>query len=120
MRSNRETEPIERYPIRMVCDWIDNRPDITKEHCVRMRERHFERASKSGEERGAVDGKSVQNPVQHPAAASRMASQETHKPSGLRAIMAVFPEGLAENQYPLGELSQLLESLFPETTYELA
>ena len=34
--------------------------------------------------------------------------------------MAVFPEGLAENQYPLGELSQLLESLFPETTYELA
>jgi len=72
LRSTRETELAEQWPIHVVCAWLGNSQAVAAKHYLQVTDEHFERAAVANP---------VQNPVQNPAATSRTASQgsnETH------------------------------------------
>ena len=62
LRSSRETELAETYPVQVVCAWIGNSPQVAAKHYLQVTEDHF--------------AKAVQNPGQHTAVPARRDSQE--------------------------------------------
>ncbi len=46
LRSTRETEPAEAYPIHVVCAWIGNSEAVATKHYLQVTDEHFERAQK--------------------------------------------------------------------------
>jgi integrase len=62
LRSTRETELVQEFPIHVVCRWIGNSTQIANKHYLQVTEEHFAEAS-----RKAVQNP-VQNPVQYPSA----------------------------------------------------
>ena len=77
LRSTRETELAESFPMHVVCTWIGNSEAVARKHYLQVTDEHFARAAKSGAESGAV---AVQNPVQPPSANLRRDKQETTQP----------------------------------------
>jgi hypothetical protein len=61
LRSTRETELADQFPIQVVCDWTENTEAIASKHYLQVTEDHF--------------AKVVQNPVQQPAVLPRTGSQ---------------------------------------------
>ena len=54
LRSTRETELAELYPVQVVCQWIGNSPQVAARHYLQVTEDHFARAT------GAALQKAVQ------------------------------------------------------------
>ena len=46
MRSSRQTELSERFPLHTVCSWLGNSPAIASRHYLQVRDAHFEEALK--------------------------------------------------------------------------
>jgi len=57
LRSTRETELAEQYPMHVICSWIGNTQAVAIEHYLQVTDEHFEQAAEA-----------VQNPVQQAAA----------------------------------------------------
>src|SRR5262249_45322186 len=70
LRASRETELSERFPLKVVTDWLGNSPRVAHDHYLSTTEEHFRRAAESG---AAV----VQNRVQQGAAPDRTVPQES-------------------------------------------
>lgn len=68
LRSTRETELAEEYPMHVVCEWIGNTQPVAMENYLQVTDDHFRKAAGSS-------GKALQNPVQHVAASSSTFSQ---------------------------------------------
>ena len=62
LRSSRETELTEQFPLHVVCSWIGNSKVVAQKHYLQVTDEHFSKA--------------VQNPVQQNAESSRDDSQE--------------------------------------------
>src|SRR5207248_10138793 len=56
LRSTRQTELAERYPIHVVCAWLGNSRAVAQEHYLQVTDAHFALA--------AADAPSAQNPAQ--------------------------------------------------------
>ena len=52
LRSSRETELTEEYPIQVACAWIGNSEAVAKKHYLQVTEEHFQRAIASGRQSG--------------------------------------------------------------------
>ena len=63
LRSTRETELADDFPIQVVCDWIGNTEAVAAKHYLQVTEDHFT--------------KSLQNALQHPAVLPRTGPQAT-------------------------------------------
>ena len=74
LRSSRETELAERWPLHVVCAWIGNSQPVAAKHYLQVTDEHFERAAAAEAAPEPVQNP-VQNPVQQPAAECRIASQ---------------------------------------------
>ena len=61
LRSTRETELADQFPIQVVCDWIGNTEAVAAKHYLQVTEDHFTKA--------------LQNALQHPAVLPRTGSQ---------------------------------------------
>jgi hypothetical protein len=61
LRSTRETELAESFPIHVVCEWIGNSQAVAAKHYLQVTDEHF--------------GKAVQNPVQQTAELARKAQK---------------------------------------------
>ena len=48
LRSTRETELADQFPIQVVCDWIGNTEAIASKHYLQVTEDHFARAVEQG------------------------------------------------------------------------
>ena len=72
LRSTRETELTQQFPIHVVCKWIGNSQLIAAKHYLQVTEEHF--------------AKAVQNPVQYPAVLGRTASQPEERQFALPPI----------------------------------
>ena len=74
MRSSRETELVETYPVHVVTAWLGNTASVAAKHYLQTTEEHFEKA--------------VQNPVQQVSAILRnaplVAPHDVKKPSKTR------------------------------------
>ncbi|MHC4637376.1 MAG: tyrosine-type recombinase/integrase [Planctomycetota bacterium] len=44
LRSSRETELVEDFPVHVVTEWLGNSPDIARKHYLQTHEEHFQRA----------------------------------------------------------------------------
>jgi integrase len=62
LRSTRETELAEEFPMHVVCAWIGNSQPIAAKHNLQVTCEHFERASSPETD----ESKALQNPVQQP------------------------------------------------------
>ena len=65
LRSSRETELLEAYPVPVVAQWMGHDPKVSLKHYAQITDEHFERASQSGAKSGALV---AQNPAQQPHA----------------------------------------------------
>jgi integrase len=72
LRSSRETELVEVYPLHVVCEWIGNSARVAEAHYLQVTEDHYRRAAKSG---AVSSSPALQNPVQQPPAPDRTMSQ---------------------------------------------
>ena len=68
LRSTRETELAESFPIHVVCAWIGNTQAVAQKHYLQVTDAHFEKASAA-----------LQNPVQQSAESPRGESQEQQR-----------------------------------------
>ena len=93
MRSTRETELAEEYPIQVVCQWMGNTPSVALMHYLQVRGDHFDRATK----------KATQNPTQKATGSHRNGlksetceikneHEKTPVGRGFQAVSAVFRE----------------------------
>lgn len=62
LRSTRETELAETFPLHVVCSWIGNTQSVVAKHYLQVTDEHFKKA--------------LQNPVQYDAAKRCNAPQE--------------------------------------------
>ena len=85
LRSTRETELAESFPIHVVCKWIGNSQAVAKEHYLQVTDVHFEAACSA-----------LHNPVQFGAETVRSESHGVQKPSRNAPCIAnsVTPTGL--------------------------
>ena len=44
LRSSRETELVEDFPVHVVTEWLGNSPDVARKHYLQTHEGHFQRA----------------------------------------------------------------------------
>ncbi len=55
LRASRETELAEKFPLRVVTDWLGNSPRVAHDHYLSTTEEHFQRAAKSGAARNRAE-----------------------------------------------------------------
>lgn len=72
MRSTRQTELVERFPVHVVCAWLGNTIDVAATHYLKTTEQHFDEASKVVRQQTEVAQKAAQ-PV---TARGRLGQQE--------------------------------------------
>jgi hypothetical protein len=79
LRSTRETELAEVYPLHVVCAWIGNTPKVAKDNYLQVTDDHF--------------AKAAQNPAQHlhesPAQNRKGKSQLLKKPLQCRGLRGI-------------------------------
>ena len=68
LRSTRETELAEEFPLHVVCQWIGNSTPVAARHYLQVTCDHFERAA-------SVPATALQNPVQQPLECTGNAAQ---------------------------------------------
>ncbi len=93
LRSTRETELMNDFPIQVVCEWIGNSQPVAAKHYLQVTEEHFEQA--------------VQKAVQHGSEVDRIASQvETlaHRKSPEKQGFATVCDNLQHSQAPPARL----------------
>ena len=104
LRSTRETELAESYPIHVVCAWIGNSQTVAAKHYLQVRDEDFDRASRGGAQSGALRPENAaQNQAQPTSADSRQPSHETHKARpqpGLCLAAAEHGEAWQDSQVP--------------------
>ena len=78
LRSTRETELAETYPIHVVCAWLGNSEKVAKKHYLQVLDQHFQQASTE------PDGKAAHFPAHHTATQGTTGAQSedaNHKKS---------------------------------------
>ena len=74
LRSTRETELAEQFPLHVVCRWIGNSQPVAAKHYLQVTDEYFPRAVRGDAESDAGNGqsdvKARQNPTLHSAAAN--------------------------------------------------
>jgi hypothetical protein len=88
LRSTRETELAETFPIHVVCAWIGTSEAVAKKHYLQVTDEHF-----------AAESQSLQNPVQQPAAGVRKMTKQG-QPSIVSPSIATSCMTVLSIQYP--------------------
>ena len=78
LRSTRQTELAEEYPMHVVCAWIGNSQAVAMEHYLQITDEHFEQAA------GALH-----NPVQHSTARTCKAMNQEHGDNEEEPVISV-------------------------------
>ena len=92
LRSTRETELAETFPIHVVCKWIGNSEPVAKTHYLQTTDEHFERAVRDSRPK-----KATQNPTQKlhetPRSEKNNFPQESTEDDDESGLIASFPDG---------------------------
>jgi len=78
LRSSRETELVEQFPLHVVTAWLGNSPDVAKRHYLQVTDEHFRRATAPADQ---PDHKALQNALQYGAESGRTDSQSIRRDS---------------------------------------
>ena len=77
LRSTRETELSEQFPMHVVCAWIGNSQSVAAKHYLQVTREHFDRA--------VAEGEALQNPVQQSHETTRNVPKVVNSDSGEQA-----------------------------------
>lgn len=106
LRSTRETELAESYPIHVVCKWIGNSQLIAAKHYLQITDDHFAQAV-GAESEADSDAGALQNALQHSAAPARTPSHRkpgrSSKSTGCKALRDGAKECESANGTALGD-----------------
>ena len=86
LRSTRQTELAESYPMHVVCAWIGNSAAVTAKHYLQLTDEHFQQALR-GPERAA------QNPAQQASESARKAMQQKTTNPGFAGVCETLRTG---------------------------
>lgn len=109
LRSTRETELTENYPIHVVCSWIGNTAAVAAKHYLQVTDADFDHAVKAtsqvgGAQSGAQAGEDAARKQAQPTPVDPCQSpQETHKAlenQGLCLVLADVGQGWQNSQAP--------------------
>ena len=95
LRSTRETELAETFPIKVVCEWIGNSEAVAKKHYLQVTEAHFQKAVQNPVQSVAVSHSQTQQPKQGIptfTASDRVLLQCTSKHIPLRGVEPRFSD----------------------------
>jgi hypothetical protein len=81
LRSTRETELCESFPVHVVTKWLGNSPAVAARHYLQVTEEHYRKAAQ----------KAAQNPAQQPSAEGRTGEQTKNPGLAEPAISGAFP-----------------------------
>ena len=79
LRSSRETELLDEFPLHVVAKWMGHSVEIAAKHYAQITDEHFERA-RTGTHGGSSE-KALQNALQHSAESGSTASQADEAPT---------------------------------------
>ena len=103
LRSSRETELANAFPLHVVTEWLGNTPSIAMKHYLTTTDDHFQRAiadSFSGATVGAVNGQVVQLSVLSASADGCPQLTQATTGSEVAPKSLIFPTILDVPQYP--------------------
>ena len=107
MRSTRQTELAEKYPIHVVCAWLGNSREVAMEHYLQVTDTHYDDAAgvtaPTPEPAKEADEKAAQNPAQYAAASDReeMQTADAQTPAPLKLQGDTASDGyLPDDKYP--------------------
>lgn len=104
LRSSRETELVETFPVHVAAAWLGNTEAVANKHYLQVTDDHFAKAVKGGAESGAVDAKSgaqaAHFPTQQPAASSRVDTKKPLTESGVTRSSASDCEAVRYRKAP--------------------
>jgi hypothetical protein len=94
LRSTRETELTDTFPLHVVTAWIGNSQLVARKHYLQVTDEHFARAAQNPAQ---VRGK-ARNPTQHQAACASTGQSEnrTEGPENAESLISVGAGGLSE------------------------
>ncbi|MFO0795922.1 MAG: tyrosine-type recombinase/integrase [Gemmataceae bacterium] len=92
LRSSRETELLEEFPVHVVAQWMGHDAKVSLKHYAQTTEDHFDRATR-GAESGA---QAAQNPAQQATAGTRSVEKEWPKNAAGEAFSASPGESLRD------------------------
>jgi len=94
LRSSRETELVEDFPVHVVTEWLGNSPDVARKHYLQTHEGHFQRAvEKRWPNSGTESGLNT-------AAEPCIDSQEQNKGTDLTPCFATACNNMRGNTIP--------------------
>lgn len=84
LRSSRETDLADEYPMHVVCDWIGNSEAVARKHYLQVKEEHYMKASGKSAAQGAAertgkDRKSPEHKSENPRKSEGFANPDTPK-----------------------------------------
>jgi integrase len=82
LRSTRQTELAETYPIHVVCAWLGNSQAVARKHYLQVTDAHFQKAA-GGTESGTVN---VQQPPATPGSGQKQDTTAKQKPPELPRV----------------------------------
>ena len=106
LRSTRETELTEEFPMHLLCKWIGNSQPVAAQHYLQLTDEHFDRAVS-----GTVNGgaRVAQNPAQKMHETTRSPFLKIQGRALIIQVLATIFQSLREpaktGKYPLGELN---------------
>jgi integrase len=105
LRSTRETELAETYPIHVVCKWLGNTPKVARDHYLQVTEDHFAAAAGRDAQNDARNPGGTHNPAQSRAA--RHGPRKTETPANT-GFSEYSPGNEVEADYPQGDSNPCL------------
>ncbi len=83
LRSTRETELAEQFPLHVVCQWIGNSQPVAQKHYLQVTNEHFERASSSGVTTQPATDIAARNPARYTSELRVMDGSQKKEPVGI-------------------------------------
>src|SRR4029453_11508119 len=80
LRASRQTELLDRFPVKAVCTWLGNSQPVALEHYAQVTAEHFRTAitqPTAGKGEAETEAAAKQNPKQQASAVSRMVLQSS-------------------------------------------
>lgn len=92
LRSTRETELADQFPLHVVVAWLGNSQLVAAKHYLQVTDEHYERAAKPSAETMEPAQKALQNAMQQPAAEARIEPHSETTPTQDLATCGALPQ----------------------------
>jgi len=98
LRSSRETELAEKFPLQVVTGWLGNSPKVALRHYLQITDEHFAKAligtgDEAAHNAAQLPSKTAHNAAQQDVANDTQADEETPENTGRNAVFAVLSGG---------------------------